>query len=165
MNSRTMIFTIALACFAPLDPAAARWAWEASAVDERQLLDQHSETLVSAHEGYKRLAMGDAPRPFDTGQLTSAVVALNNLLQNSVKVGNEEHYAALVTRVREQLDDRVDRTEYEIGRLLSSGGGEDRARLRRLIEHDYFALPRLLRVASLSRYEALESKIRSQLGI
>ncbi|MEM9529487.1 MAG: hypothetical protein AAGA23_01075 [Pseudomonadota bacterium] len=164
MMNRWFAAGVLLVTLGAAEPSHARWAWEAGEVDERQLLDRHSEILVDAHEGYKRLAKGDAPRPFESAALAASVAALESLLNNSVTVGNEKHYAAIVTRIRQQLDDRIDRTEYELGRLLQSGSADDRARLRRLIDQDYFALPRLLRVGNLDRYRALEAKIRAQVG-
>ncbi|MEM9305214.1 MAG: hypothetical protein AAGE01_24100 [Pseudomonadota bacterium] len=161
MRASILIFAVAAGWCGAVE---ARWTWDSRAVDEVQLLDEHAQALSTAHENYKRLGRGDAPAPFDPAELARSVALLDQLLNNVVEVGNEAHYAALVERVRGSLDDRIDRTEYEIGRLLESTDADDQARLERIHADQYFALPRLLGVSTADRYRAIEVAIDARVN-
>ena len=140
----------------------ARWAWDSSEQDERVLLETHTSTVLSAYEGFKKMGKPDEP-PFKPEDLRESIDLLSKLLSNENQVGNEAHYEAVVTRVRDNLDDRFDRFAYEVDRLISSGRGEDLARLRRLVDQQYFSLPSLLEVEKAPEYRSLERRVEGSL--
>ena len=140
----------------------ARWAWDSSEQDERLLLETHTAAVLAAYEGFKKMGKPDEP-PFRSEDLRESIDLLSKLLSNENQVGNESHYEAVVIRVRENLDDRFDRFAYEVDRLISSGRGEDLARLRRLIDQQYFSLPSLLEVEKAPEYLSLQRRVEGSL--
>ncbi|MEM1402679.1 MAG: hypothetical protein AAGG55_05060 [Pseudomonadota bacterium] len=142
--------------------AQARWAWDSSEQDERVLLETHTATVLAAYEGFKKMGK-PATAPFSPEGLRESVDLLSELLRNDNKVGNEAHYEAVVTRVRDNLDDRFDRFAYEVDRLISAGRGDDLTRLQRLIDQKYFTLPLVLEVEKASDYAALKRRVEGSL--
>lgn len=158
MKGTGVIVLIAISMLAG-STGEARWIWDSSNQDETAILEDSSEQLVDAHEQFKTLGSIET-RPFDRKELTEAVRQLNTRLNNDLMVGNEVHYAAVLARVREQLDDRVVRYANRIKTLLDSDRPSDHDRLKRLIDHDYFSLPLMLELDQHAVYESMEQEVR-----